>query len=51
MPPLVQHTDQQEERAGRNSVVDLLDDAAGKPDAALSAKMPSVQKPKWLTEL
>src|SRR4029077_2743510 len=31
VPAFVQHADDQEERAGGNSVVDLLDHAAGKP--------------------
>ena len=34
VPPLVEHADDQEERPGGDSVIDLLDDAAGKARAA-----------------
>ena len=32
MPPLVDDADEQEERAGRDAVIELLDDAAGDAD-------------------
>ena len=50
VPPLVDHADEQEEGAGREAVVDHLQDAAVQADAELRANIPSMTKPRWLTE-
>jgi len=49
MAPLIDHADDQEEHAGGDAVVDLLEHEPAIP-AVFSAKIPSVQKPRWLTE-
>ena len=46
---LVDHADEEEQRARAKSVVDHLQDAPAMP-CALSANKPSITNPRWLTE-
>ena len=47
---LVDHADEEEQRAGGDAVVDHLQDAALRGPGVVSAKVPRTMKPRWATD-
>ena len=50
VPPLVEHADEEEQRAGRDAVADHHHQRALHALHACRAQMPSITKPRWLTD-